>query len=197
MVPALPPVAVGSPAGGAAEPLLEFVSVVLTLALPGLALAAIWLPFAIPARVRRLFELGPTSRWYANYVAGFVLVGAVHTAGLFAALTNAPSDDAVAGIVMFANPGFALALWAGAAFGLPFAGYDWLEDRVVTRVFLFLGAVWYAAVTTVPLFVLMVLYYMPEAPTEWFTWFDETTSKCRAPGARSFDDVRVFPSCVE
>jgi len=144
-----------------AETALGVVFLLVALALPGLVLAALWIPFVVSARVRRLFELGPTGRWSTNYVAGFVAVGAVHTAGLFATLVNAPSDDAVATIVVLANPGFALALWAVAAFGLPAAGYDWLDGEVMPRVFLFLGAVWYAAVTTVPLFGAMVFYYMP------------------------------------
>jgi len=96
-----------------------------------------------------------------NYVAGFVVVGAVHTGLLFWTLTNAPTDDAVASIVVLGNPAFVLAVWAVAAFALPAVGYDWVEDAVVSRLFLFLGAVWYAAMTTVPLFVAMAFYYFP------------------------------------
>ena len=144
-----------------ASQLLGVAILVLMLVLPGLFLASLWLPFTLSARLRRLFELGPTSHWLANYVAGFVVVGGVHAAGLFATLTNAPTDDAVAGIVMFGSPAYALAIWAIAAFVLPFVGYDWVDEAVVSRLFLFLGAVWYAAVTTVPLFVGMIFYYFP------------------------------------
>jgi len=160
-LPALSAPPLASLASEVVETVLGVVALLAALALPGLALAALWVPFAAVARVRRLFELGPTDHWMGNYLAGFLVVGAVHTAGLFATLVNAPSDDAVATIVLFGSPGFALALWAGAAFGLPAAGYDWLDGEVMPRVFLFLGAVWYAAVTTVPLFVAMVFYYMP------------------------------------
>jgi len=166
MVPVLSPSPLAAPALASltdeiASQLLGIAFLLLALVVPGLLLAAVWIPFTIPSRLRRLFEIGPTDHWMSNYLIGFVVVGGVHTAALFTTLVNAPSDDAVAGVVMFVSPGFALALWAGAAFGLPFVGRDWLEDSVVTRVFLFLGAVWYAAVTTVPLFVAMVFYYMP------------------------------------
>lgn len=155
------PAALASLTAEVASQLLGLAIVVLALVFPGLFLAGVWVPFAISARVRRLFELGPTRHWLANYVAGFVVVGGVHTVGLVATLTNAPSDDAVAGIVMLGSPGYAVAVWVIAAFGLPFVGYDWVEDAVVSRLFLFLGAVWYAAVTTIPLFVAMVFYYFP------------------------------------
>ena len=144
-----------------ASQLLGIVILVLALILPGLFLASLWLPFTLSARLRRLFELGPTGHWPANYMAGFVVVGGIHTAILFGTLTNAPTDDAVVGIVTFAGPSYALGVWALAAFGLPFVGFDWIEEAVITRVFLFLGAVWYAAVTTVPLFIAMVFYYYP------------------------------------
>ncbi|WP_436925396.1 hypothetical protein [Halosimplex amylolyticum] len=153
-----PAQSVGSDVAGT---LLGIAILVLALVLPGLALAALWLPFTLSKRVRRLFEMGPTSHWLGNFVAGFVVVGAVHTALLFGTLTNAPTDDAVASIVMLGNPAFALVCWAVAAFALPLVGYDWVEDAVVSRLFLFLGAVWYAAVTTVPLFLAMVFYYLP------------------------------------
>jgi len=150
-----------SPGSDVAGTLLGIVVLVLALVLPGLVVGGLWIPFAASARVRRLFEIGPTSHWMGNYIAGFVVVGAVHTALLFWTLTTAPTDDAVASVVMLGNPAFVLAVWAVAAFALPFVGYDWVEDAVVSRLFLFLGAVWYAALTTVPLFVAMVFYYFP------------------------------------
>jgi len=127
----------------------------------GAGLAALWLPFLISSRVRALFEIGPFGHWVANYGLTFLALATLQVSFLFAALTTAPSDDAVATIVVFTGPLLALACWTVAAFGLPAAGYDWLEDAVVTRLLLFAGAVWYAAVTTVPPFVAMVFYYMP------------------------------------
>jgi hypothetical protein len=127
----------------------------------GVGLAALWLPFLVSVRVRALFEVGPLSHWAANYGLAFVALATLQVSVLFAALTNAPSDDAVATIVVFTGPLLALACWAGAAFGLPALGYDWLEDPVITRALLLAGAVWYAVVTTVPPFVAMVFYYMP------------------------------------
>jgi len=147
--------------GDAADTLLGIAFLVLALVPAGLVVAGLWIPFAASARVRRLFETGPTNHWMGNYVAGFVVVGAVHTALLFWTLTNAPTDDAVASIVVLGNPAFVLAVWAVAAFALPAIGYDWVEDAVVSRLFLFLGAVWYAAMTTVPLFVAIAFYCFP------------------------------------
>ncbi|WP_135364885.1 hypothetical protein [Halosimplex halophilum] len=127
----------------------------------GVGLAALWLPFLISRRVRALFAVGPLGHWAANYGLAFLALATLQVSFLFAALTNAPSDDAVATIVIFTGPLIALACWAVAAFGLPALGYDWLEDPVVTRALLFAGAVWYAVVTTVPPFVAMVFYYLP------------------------------------
>lgn len=146
---------------GVIETVYGFAFLVAVFVAAGLGLAGLWLPFVIFSRLRELFAIGPTGHWAANYAVGFVALATVHVSVLFAALTNAPTDDAVAPIVVFTGPALALACWAGAAFGLPFAGYDWLEDALATRAILFVGAVWYAAVTTVPPFVAMVFYYFP------------------------------------
>ncbi|MFC7140823.1 hypothetical protein ACFQMA_13450 [Halosimplex aquaticum] len=160
MVAALLPPA-QSVVSGAIETIYGFTFLLAVFGAAGLGLAALWLPFLLSGRVRELFEVGPTGHWAANYALGFVALATVHVSALFVTLTNAPTDDAVASIVVFTGPAIALACWATAAFALPFAGYEWLEDAVATRLLLFAGAVWYAAVTTVPLFIAMVFYYFP------------------------------------
>lgn len=138
---------------------------VLTLTLGLLALglftgayvAVLWSPFLLLNRLRPLFRVGPTDRWWLNYVVAALLVGVVH-ATVYAVGRTLLSGVAVPELLLYAGLGTAVCWMAVAGVGLPSVGRNWKRGGYMTELVLLGGAVWYALVTTVPPLFLHSVY---------------------------------------
>lgn len=120
----------------------------------GAAVAVVWAPFLRVPIVRDAVEHGP-GPWWANYLLGFAVLGAVHAAAfviLFAvAGSRATVPDLLVGIPLLVGLAGALML---------VRAMDAVEDVLRTYVMLMGGVLWYVLVTTVPV-VLAIAGFLP------------------------------------
>ncbi|MFC6990239.1 hypothetical protein ACFQJD_18845 [Haloplanus sp. GCM10025708] len=133
-------------------------------ALAGVVAAVLWSPFLLSDRLRALFQLGPTDHWGLNYVVACVVVTAVHglVLGVGLALGAGRDGPSIAVILLVSALTIGL-VWAVPAVALPARGYEW-DPRgfdAVTHLLLVGGSIWYAAIVTVPMFVLSLLLSLP------------------------------------
>lgn len=126
--------------------------------LAGIYLAVAWSPFLLLGWLRPLFRVGPTDDWWRNYLLAADLLGVVHVTTY--TVGSVLLGDAVgsAELVFYSGLGVAVFGMAVAGVVLPALGRDWKEAGYMTEFALLGGAVWYAAITTIPPLVLRTLY---------------------------------------
>jgi len=123
----------------------------------GAYVAVLWSPFLLLTRLRPLFRVGPTDRWWLNYAVAALLAGLVH-ATVYAVGRALLADLAAPELLLYAGLGTAVLWMAVAGVGLPSVGRNWKTGGYMTELVLLGGAVWYALVTTVPPLFLHSVY---------------------------------------
>ena len=121
-------------------------------------LALAWSPFLLLRRLRRLFEIGPTTEWWTNYLLSATGFGIVHVSlGLFIWFTF----DPIAPIIVLTATGTIVALTGMAIAGviLPSMGLQWANENAAmpTAIALLGSAIWYIGVSVIPPFVLWTM----------------------------------------
>lgn len=136
---------------------------------PGLVAALCWSPLLLSSRIRRLFRaLPPTGSVAASYLLAAVALSAPFVVGSGYVIATVPAEGAALSNVLIdlllaLSVGYAVGLPALSALGLPRAGIDWDPNGYGpgTWALLLLGAVWYAALFAVPLFLVAVVFALP------------------------------------
>lgn len=137
------------------------IAVALDLFVLGMAasgyVAAAWSPFLLLRRISSLFRLGPTDQWWINYLLAAVALGMLHVTTYVAGTTLLGDAVTPAEMILYSGVGIALLGMAVAGIVLPALGYRWKQPGFMTDLLLLGGALWYAAITTVPPVVLRSL----------------------------------------
>lgn len=136
---------------------------------PGLFAAVCWSPLLLSGRIRRLFRaLPPAGSVAASYLLSAVALSVPFVVGSGYVLATAPTEgaalsNALLDLVLALSIGYVVGLPALSAVGLPRIGVDWdpNEYGLGTWALLVLGALWYAALFAVPLFLVAVVFALP------------------------------------
>lgn len=140
---------------------------------PGAVATLFWVPFLASSRLRALFRrLPPSGSLYLTYPAVGLGASLPYVLGVGIALAVVEVDgpqggarmaNAILDVIVPVSLGYVVGIPVVGAVGLPRLGVDWDPTGygLATWLLLFFGAVWYAALFAVPLFVFAIIAAYP------------------------------------
>lgn len=145
-----------------------FVSIALTVALPGIAETVFCLPLLLSTRTRALFRsLPPTGSVAVSYLSVMLALSVPFVAGVVAVfgldIWRGPIYNVLIRVATFVSASYIVVLPATAIIGLPRYGLDWDQTGygVGTWAILLLSTLWYVVLLFVPIVLLSALLALP------------------------------------
>lgn len=145
-----------------------FVSIALTLALPGIAETVFCLPLLLSARTRALFRsLPPAESVAVSYLSVMFALSIPFVAGVAAVfgldIWRGPIYNGLIRVATFVSASYIVVLPATAIVGLPRYGLDWDQTGygVGTWAILLLSTLWYVVLLSVPIVLLSAVLALP------------------------------------
>jgi len=145
-----------------------FVSIALTVALPGIAETVFCLPLLLSARTRALFRsLPPAESVAVSYLSVMLALSVPFVASVVAVfgldIWRGPIYNVLIRVATFVSATYIIVLPATAIIGLPRYGLDWDQTGygVGTWAILLLSTLWYVVLLFVPIVLLSALLALP------------------------------------
>lgn len=145
-----------------------FASIVLTMALPGIAETVFCLPILLSTRTRALFcSLPPAGSVAVSYLSVMLALSAPFIVGVAAVfgldVWRGPTYNVLIRVASFVSVSYFVALPVIAIVGLPRYGLDWDPTGygVGTWAILLLSTLWYVVLLFVPIVLLSALLALP------------------------------------